>query len=148
MNLRPISYKEACDFIKIHHRHNKPPIGHKFSIALESNNQIIGVIMVGRPVSRMLDNGLTLEVNRCCTDGTKNACSLLYGASWRVAKNLGYNRIITYTLEIESGSSLKGAGWVNDGIVKGASWNRNIRNRKDQPWQLVNKLRWSKSMDR
>lgn len=144
LNLIPISFSDACDYVKKYHRHNKPPVGHKFSIGLENNKELIGVIMVGRPVSRHMDDGLTLEVNRCCTDGTKNSCSLLYGAAWRVAKNLGYKRIVTYTLEFESGSSLRGAGWINDHTLKGAAWGRKNRERQNQPFQLIDKLRWVK----
>jgi hypothetical protein len=144
LNLIPVSFSEACNYVKKFHRHNKPPVGHKFSIGLEFENKLIGVIMVGRPVSRHLDDGLTLEVNRCCTDGTKNSCSMLYGAAWRAGKNLGYKKIVTYTLEHESGSSLRGAGWINDHILPGASWSRPSRERVDQTMQLVNKLRWVK----
>lgn len=145
MNLIPISFKDACDYVKTHHRHNKPPTGHKFSIGVvDLENNLIGVIMTGRPVSRMLDDGFTVEVNRCCTDGTKNACSFLYGAAWRVAKNLGYKKIITYTLESESMSSLKGAGWIPEKKLIGASWTRPSRERVDQVAQLENKIRWCK----
>jgi len=145
LNLIPIKFQDACDYIAIYHRHNKPPTGHKYSIAASLDNEIIGVIMVGRPVSRMLDDGLTLEVNRCCTDGTKNACSFLYGAAWRVAKNLGYKKIITYTLECESGASLNGAGWIPEKRLIGATWSRSTRERQNQPAQLMNKIRWCKT---
>jgi hypothetical protein len=144
MELTPVTFSEAQEYIKIYHRHNKPPVGHKFSIGLHDKGNLVGVIIVGRPVSRMLDDGVTLEVNRCCTNGIKNGCSMLYGAAWRVAKNLGYKRIVTYTLEFESGSSLRGAGWINDHTLKGAAWGRKNREREDQPFQLVNKLRWMK----
>ena len=78
---------------------------------LEIIPKVVGVAIVGRPVARMLDNGWVLEVNRCCTDGTRNACSALYGAAWRAARALGYRRLITYTLPSEGGASLRGAGW-------------------------------------
>ena len=78
--------------------------------------------MVGRPVARRLDDGWTLEVNRCCTDGTKNACSILYAAAWRVAKNLGYKKLITYILESEKGTSLRASGWKEVGRAGGLSW--------------------------
>jgi hypothetical protein len=71
-----------------------------------------GVAIVGRPVARAYQDGLTLEVNRTATDGTKNANSMLYGAAWRAAKALGYRRLVTYTQEGETGASLKAAGWV------------------------------------
>lgn len=107
LEIRPCTYRKAKEFVNEHHRHNKPPVGHKFSIACYENDRLCGVAMVGRPVGRFLDDGLTLEVNRCCTDGTKNACTMLYGAVCRAAKALGYKRIITYTRESEPGTSLK-----------------------------------------
>ena len=112
MTVVPVTFKQACNFVKEHHRHNKSPVGHKFSIGLQCNGNIIGVAMAGRPVARMLDDGLTLEVNRTCTIGTKNANSMLYGAVWRAAKAMGYIRCITYTQADESGASLRAAGWV------------------------------------
>lgn len=112
MKLIPITFKKACEFVKQLHRHNKPPRGHKFSIGLENNGELVGVIMCGRPIARHFDDGLTIEMNRSCTDGTKNANSMLYGAAWRAAKAMGYTRCITYTQHNESGSSLRAAGWV------------------------------------
>lgn len=93
LELVPITLKEANAFVERYHRHHKPVVGHKFSIAASDGEKIVGVAIVGRPVSRYLDNGLTLEVNRLCTDGTRNACSFLYSAAWRAARNLGYKKI-------------------------------------------------------
>lgn len=98
LNLQPITFEEACEFVRRHHRHHVPPQGHKFSIAVNDGEKVVGVIIVGRPVARHLDDGWTLEVTRCCTDGTRNACSMLYGAARRTAWALGYRRLITYTL--------------------------------------------------
>jgi hypothetical protein len=109
--LQPVTYREAARFVAVHHRHNKPPRGHKFSIGVAAGAGIVGVVMVGRPVARALDNGLTAEVNRSCTDGTANANSMLYGAAVRAAKAMGYRRIITYTQADESGASLRAAGF-------------------------------------
>ena len=106
LELQPITYKEACEFITRHHRHHLPPQGWKFGIAVNDGEKVVGVITVGRPVARHLDNGYTLEVTRNCTDGTKNAASMLYGAAWRAAKALGYKRMITYILIEEEGTSL------------------------------------------
>ena len=111
LELVPITLKEANAFVEQHHRHHRPVTGHKFSIAASDGEKIVGVAIVGRPVSRHLDNGLTLEVIRLCTDGTRNACSFLYSAAWRAARNLGYKKLITYILKSEPGSSLKAAGW-------------------------------------
>ncbi len=112
MNIEPITFKKACEFVAMHHRHNKPPVGHKFSVGLRVNGELIGVAMAGRPVARHFDDGLTLEVNRTCTDGTRNANSMLYGAVWRAAKAMGYKRCITYTQHGETGASLRAAGFV------------------------------------
>lgn len=109
--LQPVTYREAARFVAVHHRHNKPPRGHKFSIGVAGGAGLVGVIMVGRPVARALDNGLTAEVNRSCTDGTRNANSMLYGAAVRAAKAMGYRRVVTYTQAQESGCSLRAAGF-------------------------------------
>lgn len=109
--LCPVSFEDACEFVRRFHRHHKPPVGHKFSIGVEDGGVLVGVVMVGRPVARMYDDGTTLEVNRSCTDGHPNGNSMLYGAAWRAAKALGYRRLITYTLASESGSSLRASGW-------------------------------------
>ena len=97
--LIPVSLAEANAFVAQHHRHHKPVTGHKFSIGCTADGQLVGVAIVGRPVSRYLDDGQTLEVNRLCTDGTKNACSMLYAAAWRAARAIGYRKMITYILE-------------------------------------------------
>lgn len=120
--LVPISLKEANEFVTRYHRHHKPVTGHKFSVAAAVDGRVIGVAIVGRPVSRFLDDGWTLEVNRLCTDGTRNACSFLYSACWRCAKNMGYKKLITYILKEESGASLKANGWKCVGEAGGERW--------------------------
>ena len=129
--LTPITLAEANAFVAEHHRHHKPVVGHKFCVGVEHDGEVVGVAITGRPVSRHLDDGWTLEVNRCCTDGTKNACSMLYGASWRAAKALGYKRLITYVLDTETGTSLKAANWRLVGEAGGGSWNCKTRPRVD-----------------
>lgn len=111
MRIVPTTLKQAKAFVVEHHRHNKPPTGHKFSIGLEHEGRLVGVATAGRPVARHFDNGVTLEVNRSCTDGTPNANSMLYGAIWRAAKAMGYLRCITYTQAEETGASLRAVGW-------------------------------------
>lgn len=130
MKITPIELSEANAFVSTHHRHHRPVVGHKFSIAV-SDEIVRGVAIVGRPVSRHLDDGFTLEVNRCCTDGTRNACSMLYSSAWRAAKALGYSRLITYTLPEEGGASLRGAGWILIGLRGGGNWNVKSRPRID-----------------
>ncbi len=132
LEIIPIKQDEAKAFIKQIHRHHKPPLGSIFQIACAKNDKIVGVVMVGRPVARHLDNGWCLEVNRLATDGTRNACSMLYSSAWRVAKNLGYKRLITYILEDEHGSSLKASNWREVGTRGGGSWNTKSRPRVDK----------------
>ena len=129
LQLQPITYKEACEFIKEYHRHHLPPQGWKFGIAVNDGEKVVGVVTVGRPVARHLDDGWTLEVTRNCTDGTKNAASMLYGAAWRAAKALGYKRMITYILVEEEGTSLKAVGWKELYATKGGEWNCTSRPR-------------------
>lgn len=141
----PLPLAEANAFVARHHRHHRPTVGHKFSLGVADETGVIrGVAIVGRPVARGLDNGLTLEVNRVATDGCPNACSALYGAAWRAARALGYRRLITYTLNTEPGTSLRGAGWKllgERGREGGRSWNMPGRPRVDKhPTQM--KLLW------
>lgn len=137
----PITFSEACAFVALHHRHHKPPVGHKLSIGCATDGEIVGVAIASRPVSRRLDDGWTLEVSRVATDGTRNACSFLYGAVRRAGKAMGYTRFITYTLPSEGGASLRAAGWEDVGTTPGKSWSVPSRPRVDKhPLQV--KMRW------
>lgn len=148
MSLRvvPVKVGEAQEFVRNFHRHNKPPVGHVFSIGVSDGEQLVGVAICGRPVARMLDDGQTLEVTRCCVVDTapKGACSFLYARAWRAAAALGWARLVTYTLQSESGASLRGAGWrvVNQAPGdQGTAW----QNRPGREWQEVvgqAKFRW------
>ena len=122
LEIVPITLKEANAYVDQHHRHHGPVVGHKFSIGCSNGEEIVGVAIVGRPVSRHLDDGWTLEVNRLCTDGTRNACSMLYAAAWRAARAMGYKRLVTYILESENGASLRAAGWKCVGQAGGLRW--------------------------
>ena len=134
---------DANDFVEQFHRHHKKVQGHKFSLGAVLSKNLVGIAIIGRPISRHRDDGETLEVTRLCTDGTKNACSFLYGAAARAAFALGYHKIGTYTLPNEGGASLRASGWKLIGKRGGQSWNRpNIgRVRKDQ-LPLEQKLLW------
>lgn len=124
---------EAKVFIREHHRHHVPPVGHKFSLGLSDGERIVGVATIGRPVSRMLDDGFTLEVNRLCVlEGVPNGCSKLYAAAWRVARNLGYRKLITYILDSEKGTSLYASGWRLVHKTDGGSWSVPSRPRVDK----------------
>ncbi len=132
MHLITVPLSEANAFVAKLHRHHKPVVGHKFSLGALKDDILVGVAIVGRPVSRMRDDGLTLEVTRLCTDGTKNACSFLYGAAARAVFALGYIRLGTYTLPSEGGASLRAAGWKLIGERGGGRWSRGNRPREDK----------------
>ena len=132
LQVTPINLEQANAFVSLLHRHHKPVPGAKFSLAVsDKEGKVRGVAIVGRPVARMTDDGWTLEVNRVCTDGARNACSMLYGAAWRAAKALGFRRLITYTLPEEGGASLRAAGWHLLGLRGDGNWNVPSRPRID-----------------
>jgi hypothetical protein len=131
LDAMPITLRDANAFVAAHHRHHRSVIGHKFSIAAVLGGEIVGVAIVGRPVSRHKDDGATLEVTRLCTDGTRNACSFLYGRAAKAAFALGYQRIGTYTMPDEGGVSLRAAGWLLIGETPGRSWSVSSRPRVD-----------------
>lgn len=140
LELVPITLREANAFVEAHHRHHGASRGCIVCVAV-AEGAIRGVAIVGRPVARNLDDQWTAEVTRLCTDGTRNACSMLYAASWRAVRALGYRRLVTYTLESEGGASLRAAGFKVVGQVTGRSWSCASRPRVDTaPHQ--NKLRW------
>lgn len=131
LEIQPISFSEACDFINEHHSTHDAPPHWKFGCGVSDGENVVGVVVVNRPVSRHYCDGWTLEVTRCCTDGTHNAASKLYAAAWRAARALGYKRLITYTLrDMEEGIPLKAAGWeVVHETAGGGSWDRDNRPR-------------------
>lgn len=146
LTIVPCHLDEANAFVAQWHRHHRPAIGHKFSLAVaDETGQIRGVAIVGRPVARLLDDTWTLEVIRVATDGCPNACSALYAAAWRAARALGYRKLVTYTLPSESGSSLRGAGYQLVGEAGGGTWSRPGcgRPRVDKH-PLQAKLRWER----
>jgi hypothetical protein len=138
LTIVPIDIAQANAFVLKFHRHHGAAIGAKFCVAVAQGREdgadaeICGVAIVGRPVARMLDDGWTLEVTRLATDGAKNACSMLYSASWRVARALGYRKLVTYILGSESGVSLTAANWKRVGECGGGSWSRGARPRVDK----------------
>lgn len=136
MDIVPITFKAASQFVNEHHRHHKSSAGCKFCIGCKSGEQIVGVAICGRPVSRYLDDGLTLEINRLCTDGTRNVCSMLYGTCVRIAREMGYKKVITYILESESGASLKASNFVCEGEAGGTIWTGSRKRDNGVPQQL------------
>lgn len=141
LEIVPATLAEANAFVERYHRHHKPVVGHKFSVGCSDGEKIVGVAIVSRPTGRYSDDGWTLEVTRCCTDGTRNACSMLYAASWRAARAMGYKRLITYTLDTELGTSIKAAGWKCLGEAGGKRWTGERRPKVDLcPAQM--KIKW------
>jgi hypothetical protein len=131
----PISLKAANAWVVENHRHHGPVTGHKFSVSVVDDEGVIrGVGIAGRPVGRYLDAQGYIEIVRVATDGSKNACSMLYGSLRRAAIALGYEpeKIITYTLGSEDGGSLRASGWVVDGHTSGGSWHSEKRPRVDK----------------
>ena len=143
MKAKPLTQRQASEFIAQHHRHHKPARGDIFRIGAEVDDRLIGVIQCGRPSARALQDGKTLEATRLCTDGTRNACSFLYSRAAKAAKALGYERLVTYILDCETGASLKAAGWKFDGVTRGGSWNCPSRPRQDAA-PTCPKQRWTK----
>lgn len=137
----PMTLRAARAYIDANHRHHRAPQGGLFAVGAEVDGQIVGCAIVGKPVARMLNDGRTAEITRLCTNGTRNACSFLYRVCVRVARAMGYTRVLTYTLATESGASLRGAGFDFAARTKAESWSRPSRPRTDKhPTQQ--KLRW------
>lgn len=147
MKLIPITKHEANAFIAAHHRHNKPVQGLRFALGAIHEGELVGVAVVGRPGSRMLDQRQVAEVTRLCVrpDAPRNACSFLYGAARRAWQAMGGVKLITYTLQIEPGDSLRGAGAVVEAKLPGrtrSGW-ANRPGREIQAIQAQAKLRWA-----
>lgn len=141
LEIVPMSISDAKVFLRRHHRHHPRVQGALFAIGLASGSRIVGAVLVGRPVARMLQDGWTCEITRLVTDGTRNACSKLYRAAWRAARAMGYRRLVTYTLPEEGGSSLRGAGFKLVGVAGGGDWHRANRPRVETELQQ-RKFRW------
>lgn len=138
----PMTQQEANDLVARWHRHHEPTLG-RFAIGVVDENGVPhGAAICGRPVARLLDQRFVCEVNRCATDGTPNVPSMLYAAAARAARAMGYERIQTYILDVEPGTTLRAAGWEYDGVYGGGSWTNNVRTRKNAH-PLTKKGRWS-----
>ncbi|MFI6909635.1 XF1762 family protein [Nonomuraea sp. NPDC050394] len=143
LQLVPVTFALAAAFVDEHHRRLRPPPGHKFSIGAAVADDLVGVVIVGRPVARLLDTGRVLEVTRLATDGTANVCSLLLGAAWRAARALGYQRLITYTRADEDGASLRAAGWSLSAVrPPRGSWSCPARPRAGSDVESVARVLW------
>lgn len=143
MTIEPIALSLANRFVAAWHRHSRPVVGHLWSLGLWADVlDLRGVAIVGRPVARALDDGMTVEITRLATDGTRNACSALYGACCREARRRGYRRMVTYTLATESGASLRASGFRPSAHVKGRQWDTPARRRFHRP--TPDRIRWEK----
>lgn len=142
----PLTLKQANELVATLHRHHKPVVGHRFSLGAKRGSDVVGAAIVGRPVAREVNQYTVAEVTRLVTDGSKNACSILYAACARVACEMGFDSIQTYILDSETGVSLKAAGWLFVTHTAGGDWNHSKANagsrRTDQP--MVPKQRWEK----
>ncbi len=144
MKVVPLTVTRANEVVREWHRHNKPTQGGRFALGAELNGSLVAVCIVGRPIARMIDASKIAEVTRLCStpEAPKNACSFLYGAARRVWHTMGGQKLITYTLQSESGASLRAAGWVKAGTVEGAQWGRKNRPRADQEVSAQAKFKW------
>lgn len=132
LHLVPVTLAEAKAYVSAYHRHHVAPVGHRWSIGAARGGVLVGVVVCGRPVSRHADDGQTAEVTRLCTDGTSNACSMLYGAAARAAAAMGYASIQTYILDTELGASLRASGWEEVRTTAGGAWSCASRPREDK----------------
>jgi len=143
----PITLREANNFVEQFHRHSNRTTrdSGKFAIGATTGEEMVGIAIVGRPLARLLDDGYTAEITRVCTreESPKNTCSFLYGRCWRIWQQMGGKRMVTYTLQTESGSSLKGSGWKIVGKTNKGNWDRKGRERDWQPIYGQLKFRWS-----
>lgn len=143
----PVTNEQAKAYVDSFHRHHGSSVQARFSLAaVDEASAVRAVVMVGRPVARLLDDGWTLEVNRLASDGCENACSALYGAARRVAKEMGYRKLITYIREDEPGTSLRAAGWKFEEAIRARSWNMPGRERQDKT-EIVRRGRWSVALN-
>lgn len=142
LELIPVTLRDARAFVAEHHRHHPPPQGGLFAIGVASGDNVVGVVIVGKPVARRAADTWTAEVTRLCTLGHANACSKLYRAAWRATRAMGYRRLITYTLATEPGTSLRAAGFTAVGETAGGSGDRENRPRVDRH-PLQAKIRWA-----
>lgn len=145
MRVVPLTLAQANAYIDEHHRHHKPVQGHRFSIGAEIEGRLVGVCVIGRPVARKTDQYRVVEVTRLCTDGTPNACSFLYSAAARVAGAMGFDRIQTFILDTEPGTSLRASGWEREGESRGRDgWHSRDGRREDQPETV--KVRYGRAL--
>lgn len=147
MKAVPLELRQANEFVDKYHRHHSSVHRDKFRIGcVDDDGNLIGVVQCSRPVSRILDDGKTIEVVRLCTDGSRNVCSFLYSRAARIAAEMGYLKIITYILEDENGGSLRSCGWYKECDIKGHDWNCPSRPRNTTA-PTCDKQRWCRILN-
>lgn len=150
LRIIPLTLAQLNAFVQMHHRHHKPVQGHRFSLGVARDGFLVGACSVGRPVARACDPYQVAEVTRLVTDGSRNACSILYAAAARACAAMGFERIQTYILDTEPGTSLRASGWRLDGVTAGGDWNHSKAyagsRRTDQPQSP--KQRWVKILNK
>jgi len=153
LRVRPMTCKAAALHVAKNHRHSRGTTGGLFAAAVYDGGRLAGVAICAKPVARMLDDGLTVEITRVCTDGTRNACSKLYGALCRAAAAIGYEKAVTYTLADEPGDSLRAAGFAVAARLKARpTWNCAARSRVqvdlfgNETRPPGEKLRWERTL--
>lgn len=143
LTLVPVHRDDAMAYVAAMHRHHGRPQGYRYAIGAACDGQLVGVAIVGRPLARGLQDGWTVEVTRVCTDGTRNTCSLLYGAAWRAARAMGYRHAVTYTQDGETGASLRAAGWLLAAELRARrGWDMPSRRRAPTGAEGVDRYRW------
>lgn len=151
LRIIPCSLRKANDFVSVYHRHSKRTArnGGKFAIGIANGSHVIGIAIVGNPLSATYMDGVTAEVLRTCVlpNPPKNCNSLLYGACRRIWFEMGGRKILTYTLTHESGASLRGSGWILAAEIKGhdtVTWGKrdHLKSRKKQDVIGERKYRW------
>lgn len=145
LELVPITLRKSNVFVDAHHRHSKRVRGQKWSVSVANGAGVCGVAIAGQVRARELEDGFTIEIYRVCTDGTRNACSKLYGAICQSARAMGYRKAITYTLASENGASLRAAGFVPVAEVKDRQWDCPSR-RREQRDLVGDKVRWERGL--
>lgn len=159
LTLVPISIREASQFVAHHHRHHRPPRGALFALGADVDGTLVGVALVGRPVGRGMQDGRTVEVIRLAVDTSqcrcasadtphdqhcpvRNACSFLYGRARRAAAALGYQRVITYTRQDESGASPRGAGYEQTALLPARSYEGQVSRPRFDRSTPATRVRW------
>jgi hypothetical protein len=142
LHVVPITLAEANAYIERFHRHNGALPSAKLTSAVVDEEMVVhGVAVAGLPKARELMARTTLEINRVCADGERNACSLLYASMLRAGRALGYTRFVTYSLKSENGASLRAAGWTPVAEWAGGKWSE-MRGTGSDGHNTGPKVRW------